>query len=484
MAGTERSPRVPPKSGSRDKARAQVDSDKTRLKNEINASNGQPLDRALRTTMEARDWSRAVPTAGKSGYSAMEGAAEHLAHSSPASLQGNGADFASVRLHSDQAAAAAARRLGARAFTIGEHIYTDPIAQPSAEAPRSRMMAHELAHVAQQRRTGQPMIQPQLRVTGSQADIDRFIAIAEPAMGEQLAFDAATGTINVIGNLAAPATSAAFGTAMHQIIDDPAQDAEANFGTAQAGVAVGAFPQPSDMTGATQQQIDIDDVENIEAGAPGSGVAKLAHELTENYVAHGTAAVAGVDLFPVSHDAGLSAESDVSEQTVGPGRRVADVTTPLVANVQTRVQDFETYYLVFDLTLTPAASDFAVSNARHAPRVNVSTQTIDSFVSGSAAVPAAGAAAVAAAAADVAANPTATVRIEGFTDDQGTAVQNVLLSNDRASAALAALVAAGAGAGRIHAVGLGQTGPVAANDTDAHRAQNRRVVITVDRPGP
>jgi flagellar motor protein MotB len=47
---------------------------------------------------------------------------------------------------------------------------------------------------------------------------------------------------------------------------------------------------------------------------------------------------------------------------------------------------------------------------------------------------------------------------------------------------------AGAGAGvdelRIHAVGLSDSQPVAPNDTEVNRAQNRRVVITVAQPAP
>ena len=116
--------------------------------------------------------------------------------------------------------------------------------------------------------------------------------------------------------------------------------------------------------------------------------------------------------------------------------------------------------------------------------MNISRRTIDAFVTGSAVIPAAGAATIAASAADVAANASATVRIEGFTDTVGTAVGNVILSNQRADSGLAALRAGGVAGGRVHAVGLGQTRPVAANDVEANRRHNRRIVITVDRPGP
>lgn len=503
MAGTERATARPTERTPRSDRRpagpsggksAELAAEAVQLRHDIGSSVGHGLDGALRMRMEGRfrhpSGERSTASGTDRSYRGLERTADALASGadarsrSPAEAAAPRADFSSVRLHSDEHARSAARRLGAHAFTIGEHIYADPAHVPMREDGEHGVVAHELAHVLQQRQLGRTLLQPRLIATGTDADIQRFMALAEAAMGEQLQHDATTNEITAVASLATPATSPVFAAAMHRIMDDPTQDAEAHFGTAQVGVAVGAFPIPSDMTGSTEQQIDMDDVEAIEAGAPGNGLGKLAHELTENYQAHAAAAVAGVDRFAAAHQAGVSAESDVAEDTVGPGRRVADVDTPFVGNTFTRVQDFENYYLVFDLTNTPATGDFAVSNARQAPRVNISTRTIDHYVTGSSVVPAAGAATIAAAAADVAANPSSTVRIEGFTDTVGTAVGNVILSNQRASGVEAALTAAGVAGGRIHSVGLGQTQPVAPNNNEANRAQNRRVVVIVDRPGP
>lgn len=99
-------------------------------------------------------------------------------------------------------------------------------------------------------------------------------------------------------------------------------------------------------------------------------------------------------------------------------------------------------------------------------------------------LPAAGAATITAAAADVAANPSATVLIEGFTDNAGTPAGNVTLGRRRAQNAVAALVAAGLAAGRIHDIGRGAVSFATTNATPAGRATNRRVVIGVTRPGP
>lgn len=65
-----------------------------------------------------------------------------------------GTDFSHVRLHRDPAAQAAARELAADALTHGEHIYLSAEA-PAFESPAGKaLVAHELAHVVQQRRAG------------------------------------------------------------------------------------------------------------------------------------------------------------------------------------------------------------------------------------------------------------------------------------------------------------------------------------------
>ena len=74
-------------------------------------------------------------------------------------------------------------------------------------------------------------------------------------------------------------------------------------------------------------------------------------------------------------------------------------------------------------------------------------------------------------------NPAWHVSIEGHTDATGGAAHNLDLSQRRAAAVKATLVAAGIPADRMSTTGLGQTKPVASNDTGIGRAQNRRVEI-------
>jgi Domain of unknown function (DUF4157) len=83
----------------------------------IRSGGGRPLDPSLRTFMEGR-----------------------LGH-----------DLGSVRVHTGGAAAASARSVNADAYTVGENIvFQDHAYRPGTDAGR-RILAHELAHVIQQR---------------------------------------------------------------------------------------------------------------------------------------------------------------------------------------------------------------------------------------------------------------------------------------------------------------------------------------------
>lgn len=74
-------------------------------------------------------------------------------------------------------------------------------------------------------------------------------------------------------------------------------------------------------------------------------------------------------------------------------------------------------------------------------------------------------------------NPGLQVSIEGHTDNTGTPQGNKTLSDERAKAVAAAVVALGVEASRLSAVGWGQDKPVADNATEEGRAKNRRVEV-------
>ncbi|MEL6615700.1 MAG: OmpA family protein, partial [Bacteroidota bacterium] len=71
------------------------------------------------------------------------------------------------------------------------------------------------------------------------------------------------------------------------------------------------------------------------------------------------------------------------------------------------------------------------------------------------------------------------VTVGGHTDNTGAADANQALSQQRAEAVVSYLVEKGIAAERLTAVGYGQARPVASNDTEEGREQNRRVDFTV-----
>lgn len=71
------------------------------------------------------------------------------------------------------------------------------------------------------------------------------------------------------------------------------------------------------------------------------------------------------------------------------------------------------------------------------------------------------------------------VLVVGHTDSRGDAAYNQALSERRADAARNYLVGAGLEAARVQALGRGEEEPVATNDTDAGRQENRRVEIAI-----
>jgi len=76
-------------------------------------------------------------------------------------------------------------------------------------------------------------------------------------------------------------------------------------------------------------------------------------------------------------------------------------------------------------------------------------------------------------------NPERQITIEGYTDNVGSDAYNRELSQRRADSVRDFLVQSGISADRISARGLGEEYPVASNDTQAGRQQNRRVQIII-----
>ena len=79
-------------------------------------------------------------------------------------------------------------------------------------------------------------------------------------------------------------------------------------------------------------------------------------------------------------------------------------------------------------------------------------------------------------------SPDSSMEVEGHTDSQGSDSYNTKLSESRAQAVRDYLVAHGIAADRITAKGLGESRPIADNNSPEGRANNRRVEIIVKPP--
>lgn len=75
------------------------------------------------------------------------------------------------------------------------------------------------------------------------------------------------------------------------------------------------------------------------------------------------------------------------------------------------------------------------------------------------------------------AKPDWKITVEGHTDNTATPDYNQGLSDRRAKAVKKALETAGIAGTRLEAKELGQTKPIAPNDTTLGRAENRRVEL-------
>jgi outer membrane protein OmpA-like peptidoglycan-associated protein len=71
------------------------------------------------------------------------------------------------------------------------------------------------------------------------------------------------------------------------------------------------------------------------------------------------------------------------------------------------------------------------------------------------------------------------IKIIGHTDNQGSKSYNLDLSQRRAAALMNALIRKGIAADRLTSKGMGSEAPIATNDTEEGRAQNRRVEIII-----
>ncbi len=76
-------------------------------------------------------------------------------------------------------------------------------------------------------------------------------------------------------------------------------------------------------------------------------------------------------------------------------------------------------------------------------------------------------------------NVSLTIEIQGHTDNVGSNESNLKLSQDRAESVRTYLLSKKLPANRVTSVGFGETRPIASNDTEEGKAQNRRVEFVI-----
>ncbi|MEM7676119.1 MAG: OmpA family protein [Myxococcota bacterium] len=132
-------------------------------------------------------------------------------------------------------------------------------------------------------------------------------------------------------------------------------------------------------------------------------------------------------------------------------------------------------------TPEPAAKEMVISTSTSAAEVRQALEEVH-FAFGSADLRPASYQALDRAAVVLRQNPHLHVRIEGHTDHVGSEAFNLQLSEARALAVSRYLASRGIAADRLHVFAMGESSPVAPNDSPYGRALNRRSEFTIEEP--
>ena len=151
-------------------------------------------------------------------------------------------------------------------------------------------------------------------------------------------------------------------------------------------------------------------------------------------------------------------EAELARQEAASAIRDAQAARQKVASLQQELDDLEAKQTDRGLVVTLGDLLFDVDGAKLKPGGIAEVQRI---------------------AATLADRPGRRVEIEGHTDSTGSENYNLQLSEDRAAAVRQALIEAGVPADQIMARGYGESYPVATNETQSGRQQNRRVELII-----
>ena len=167
------------------------------------------------------------------------------------------------------------------------------------------------------------------------------------------------------------------------------------------------------------------------------------------------------------HRATQTAMVQSSEQAVGTAGDYATVLLPNGTTLQVPPAGSEAKLLAAVTSRTPMSPDTWFEFDRVGFEPDSATLTPDSRteLSGIASI--------------LNAYPNVHLKIGGYTDNSGDPTDNLTLSRARATSVRDTLVSMGVPADRLEAEGYGETNPIASNDTEEGRAENRRVAFSV-----
>ena len=348
--------------------------------------------------------------------------------------QAFGADFSGVRVHNDGAAQENAAALDAEAATHGQDIYLGPGAPSQQSAEGRRLIAHELAHVVQQQRSGQVSSSTVSKPGDAfEAEADRAAAAATAGQRPHLT---ATGTVPGV---------------QRQPIDDPLRKLldkalEEGISYSDKGWVVGGVPVRDVERGAEViGKIAQGDIQGaIDVFQPGdSEDEKKLKEKARRIKRQ-------MDLFRPP-DTAVEELAKKEGQRLGLGKQAPALELPKLELLEPGISyrlGMTTEWIVDEFKLEKSEIP-----AKHKRRLN---DLADQVIS----------------------NPDAELTVVGHADTTGEKAFNQGLSEDRARAVRDYLITRGVEAAKLKSVtGKGAEEPLSSGKNVAEQGRDRRVVI-------
>lgn len=222
-------------------------------------------------------------------------------------------------------------------------------------------------------------------------------------------------------------------------------------------------------TGSLVDRIDVADATGQDDANPVVAPATFAGSVSTD---SGEAIAATVEVVPGPDAVATLADGTFSLSVENPDRHVVNVVVPGYVPLRTNVNLRAGIENNRDFIVTKAVGPIRNTDT------GIAVDPI-SFSSGTSDIEAASTAALDVVAQYLFTNPDVSVRVEVHSDNAGASEASMTLTQGQAESVVAYLTGLGISADRLEAKGFGDTQPIASNDTENGRAENRRVAFTV-----